>query len=131
MAEASTRLRRLLTDELGACCDEDVDRRLTELEHLAESAFQHDAVARVFTVLGDKTRYKLARVLVTAEDELCVCELEPLVDVSESAVSHALSDLVNAELVTRRKEGNWRYYEATDLADALFAAADREVAVSG
>lgn len=51
-------------------------------------------------------------------------ELESLVDVSESAVSHALSDLGNAGLVARRTEGNWRYYTATRLAADLFEAAD-------
>jgi DNA-binding transcriptional ArsR family regulator len=46
------------------------------------------------------------------------------VDVSESAVSHALSDLEDAGLVTRRKDGNWRYYDATDLAANVFQAAE-------
>ena len=44
--------------------------------------------------------------------------------VSDSAVSHALSDLTEAGLVTRRKEGQWRYYDTTDRADGLLAALD-------
>jgi DNA-binding transcriptional ArsR family regulator len=44
--------------------------------------------------------------------------------VSDSAISHALSDLRDAGLVTRRKDGTWRYYEATDRAEALLAALD-------
>ena len=127
MAESTTRIRRLLADELGECCDADVERRLDELESLADSAFSDDEARPVFAVLGNETRYRLVRALAVADEELCVCELEPLVDVSESAVSHALSDLVDAGLVTRRKEGNWRYYEATALADQLFVTADREV----
>ncbi|ODR81941.1 transcriptional regulator [Haladaptatus sp. W1] len=125
--EETTRIRRLLTDELGECCDADVERRLGELESLADTAFGDDAVRPVFAVLGNKTRYRLTRALVAADDELCVCELEPLVDVSESAVSHALSDLVAAGLLVRRKEGNWRYYAATSLAAELFATAESEV----
>jgi len=125
MAESTTRIRRLLADSIGECCDEDVERRLDELDSLADSAFAEDRARPVFAVLGDETRYRLARVLATAEDELCVCELEPLVDVSESAVSHALSDLVDAGLVARRKEGNWRYYRTTDLAGDLLRIADR------
>lgn len=127
MAESTTRLRNLLREELGECCDADVDRRLGELHALADEAFADDAVRSVFAVLGNETRYRLARALAVADDELCVCELESLVDVSESAVSHALSDLVDAGLVTRRKEGNWRYYDATDTADNLFQTADRQV----
>ena len=125
MATGSSRLRRLVADELGDCCDADVERRLSDLERLADDALAGDATQSVFGVLGNETRYRLARVLAAADAELCVCELEPLVDVSESAVSHALSDLVDAGLADRRKDGNWRYYDGTDLADDLFAAADR------
>ncbi len=131
MAGTTTRIRRLLTDELGECCDADVERRLDELESLADTAFRDDAVRPVFAVLGNETRYRLVRALVAADDdELCVCELEPLVNVSESAVSHALSDLVDAGLLTRRKDGNWRYYAATSLADELFSTAEHEVSDS-
>ncbi len=127
MAESSARIRRLIADELGECCNEDVDRRLEELDALADAAFEDDRTRKVFAVLGNETRYRLARALAVSDGELCVCELEPLVDVSESAVSHALSALVDAGLVTRRKEGNWRYYRSTDLAERLFATADRGV----
>lgn len=126
MTASQTRIRRLLTDEFGECCDSDVQRRLDELESLADAAFEGDDARSVFAVLGNETRYRLARALAVAADELCVCELESLVDVSESAVSHALSDLVDAGLAVRRKDGNWRYYGATGLAEELFATADRE-----
>lgn len=124
MAESTTRIRRLLADELGECCDADVERRLDELESLADSAFSDDEARPVFAVLGNETRYRLVRALAVADEELCVCELEPLVDVSESAVSHALSDLADAGLVTRRKDGKWRHYATTERADALVSALD-------
>jgi DNA-binding transcriptional ArsR family regulator len=44
--------------------------------------------------------------------------------VSESAVSHALADLVDAGLVDRRKAGKWRYYRTTDRAARLLDALD-------
>ncbi|MFB6106752.1 MAG: ArsR/SmtB family transcription factor [Halobacteriaceae archaeon] len=126
MSEPTSRLRRRLREDLGACCDADVDRRIEDLRSLAD-AVDDDAVRPVFAALGNETRYRLARALSVADGELCVCELEPLVDVSESAVSHALADLVDAGLLVRRKEGNWRYYSTTPLAESLFATADREV----
>ena len=66
---------------------------------------------------------------MTAGDDLCVCELAPLFDVSESAISHALSELTDTGLITRRKEGKWRYYRSTERAEGLLAALDatREV----
>jgi DNA-binding transcriptional ArsR family regulator len=127
MAESTTRIRRLLTDELGDCCDEDVEQRLDELQSLADTAFSNDRTQAVFAVLGNETRYRLARALTVSDEELCVCELEPFVDISESGISHALSDLVEVGLVTRRKDGNWRYYDATDLAETLIETADRGV----
>jgi DNA-binding transcriptional ArsR family regulator len=127
MSEATPRLRNLLREELGDCCDAAVDRRLEELGSLTDAAFAEDSLRSVFAVLGDETRYRLVRTLSVADGELCVCELEPLVDVSESAVSHALGDLVEAGLVTRRKEGNWRYYDATALAKELFDTAEETV----
>lgn len=125
MAESAPRLRRLIEDQVGSCRDEDVERRLKELSSLADRVFEGDAARPIFKVLGDRTRYRLARVISAADEELCVCELEPLVDVSPSAVSHALSDLVEAGLVTRRKAGNWRYYQTTDIADELIDIAVR------
>lgn len=127
MTGATGRLRRLITDELGDCRDGDLERRLAEITRLADRAFKNDAARGVFAVLGNETRYRLARALAISGEEMCVCELEPLVEVSNSAVSHALSDLVEAGLVHRRKEGNWRYYRTTDLAESLFETADRQV----
>ena len=127
MAETRTRLRRLLAEQLGDCCETDVEQRLDELESLTTTTFENDRVRPICAVLGNQTRYRLTRMLAAAEGELCVCELEMVVDVSGSAVSHALSDLVEVGLATRRKDGNWRYYDATPLAKSLFETVDRTV----
>ena len=128
MAQDTTRLRRLIADEIGECCDADVAARLDELEALAAST-PEDVAADLdaLSTLGDGTRHRIVRLLAAAEGELCVCEFSPLLDVSESAVSHALSDLVDVGLAGRRKEGNWRYYTATDSAESLLATADEVV----
>ncbi|WP_256297819.1 ArsR/SmtB family transcription factor [Haloarchaeobius salinus] len=118
------RLERLITDERGSCCDGDVDARIRELDAVRERATldRTPTDTAVFDALSTETRLDIVRLLDAAEDELCVCELEPLVDVSDSAVSHALSTLTDAGLVARRKEGRWRYYRTTDRAEALLAA---------
>jgi DNA-binding transcriptional ArsR family regulator len=124
MAQAPDRLRRLLTDELGDCCEADVTQRLDELDTLSQDAATTDLQTDVQTLsaLGSETRYQLVRLLVTADDNLCVCEFVPLFDVSESAISHALSTLTDAGLVTRHRDGKWRYYQSTERADQLLAA---------
>lgn len=125
MSRSKARLRRLLSDKLGECCDADIEQRLTELEELTETVPKnHQSDLRTLKTLGNDTRYEIVRLLTAAEDELCVCEITPFMDVSESAVSHALSDLMDAGLVTRRKDGTWRYYEPTERAEQLVAALD-------
>ncbi|WP_053948000.1 ArsR/SmtB family transcription factor [Halolamina sediminis] len=121
---SQSRLRRRIEDEVGECCDADVRQRLAELDELADSTAENDGARDAFAALGNETRHRLTRILSAADGELCVCELEPVVDVSESGVSHALADLVDAGLATRRKEGNWRYYDSTALAEDLLAVAD-------
>jgi len=54
----------------------------------------------------------------------CASASSPLLDVSDSAISHALSKLTDAGLVTRRKEGKWRMYRATPRANAVLVALD-------
>lgn len=120
-----SRLDRLLEAQLGECCEEDVQRRLDELHALGGAVPSETGTDRAaLRTLGDGTRHRLARLLAAADRELCVCELTPLVEVSDSAVSHALADLTDAELVTRRKEGTWHYYDTTERADRLLAALD-------
>ena len=121
MAESQERIRRYLDDELSECRSEDVDRRISELEDL-ESALGGDRLAAeldVLSALASETRYRLVRVLVAAGEELCVCELGAVVDVSDSGLSHALSALVDAGLVEGRKDGRWKKYRATNRAVAL------------
>ncbi|WP_114578441.1 metalloregulator ArsR/SmtB family transcription factor [Saliphagus sp. LR7] len=129
MAKATERLQRYLENELEECQDEDVKQRLDELGTLetALSPAQVSAELGVLAALANDTRYTLARVLVAAEEELCVCELLAVVDVSESGLSHALSALVDAGLVTGRKDGRWKKYRATNRAVALVTVLDGSV----
>ena len=129
MSQSTDRLRRYLDDELGECRTEDVERRLDELETL-EATFgtqQVEAELDVLSALGNETRYTLVRVLVAAGEELCVCELNAVVDVSESGLSHALSRLVDAGLVDGRKDGRWKKYRATNRAITLVTVLDGSV----
>jgi DNA-binding transcriptional ArsR family regulator len=125
MVQRSQRLERLITEEreAGTCCDGDVDHRIATLEErVASIPSDADRDRAVFKVLSNETRYTIVHLLTAAERELCVCEITPVVDVSDSAVSHALSDLHDAGLVTRRSDGTWRYYAATERASAILDA---------
>lgn len=123
---STDRIQRYLEDELGECRNEDLQERLEELDTL-ESFLDPETISRdieTLSALGTETRYRLVRLLVEAEGELCVCEITPLMDVSDSAVSHALSTLVESGLLRKRKDGRWRKYRATRKAGALLTVLD-------
>ncbi|MFC6864843.1 ArsR/SmtB family transcription factor [Halomicroarcula sp. GCM10025817] len=125
MSSQTDRLERLITEERGGCCEADIEERLDSLRSYRSAASANpDAELTALKTLGNDTRYNIVRLLTTADRELCVCEINPIFDVSDSAISHALSDLYDAGLVTRRKDGTWRYYETTDRAEALLRALD-------
>ena len=125
MSPQTERLERLIVEENGGCCEADLEERLESLRsYQSETPTNPDVDLTALKTLGNDTRYNIVRLLTAANRELCVCEINPIVDVSDSAVSHALSDLYDAGLVTRRKDGTWRYYETTDRAEALLTALD-------
>lgn len=129
MARATDRLQRYLADELGECRSEDVERRLDELSSLETALGETQVTAEldVLSALANETRYTLVRVLVAAGEELCVCELNAVVDVTESGLSHALSQLVAAGLVEDRKDGRWKKYCATNRAITLLTVLEGSV----
>ena len=125
MSRQSERLKRLIADQGGECCATDIEARVETLErHITEFPPDTARDQTALKTLSNDTRYTIVRLLAAAERELCVCEITPVIDVSDSAVSHALSDLYDAGLVSRRKDGTWRYYEVTERAVALLDALD-------
>jgi DNA-binding transcriptional ArsR family regulator len=106
----------------GPSCSASLDGELDVLASI-ESRLDSPAFDRELAVLSaasGETRYRLLTALL-AEGERCVCELDTVVDVSDSAISHALADLEAAGLVERRKSGRWRLYDATERAEVLVA----------
>jgi ArsR family transcriptional regulator len=90
-------------------------------------AVDEEAVAadvQLLSALGNDTRYELLRRISASDGGVCVCDLEGAVGISQSGVSQALSRLYAAGLVSRRKEGSWRYYESTPVAETLLSALD-------
>ena len=69
-------------------------------------------LSETFKSLSDFTRLKI--LLALAEEELCVCDIAALTDVSVSAISHQLRLLKNNRLVTYKKKGKMVYYSLDD-----------------
>ncbi|MEI6127789.1 MAG: metalloregulator ArsR/SmtB family transcription factor [Pseudomonadota bacterium] len=84
------------------------------------SARDLNGLAEIFKVLGDATRVSILQAL--SIEELCVCDLAMLLNLTQSAVSHQLRLLRAAHLVKFRKEGKIVYYSLDDAhVKTLFA----------
>jgi ArsR family transcriptional regulator, lead/cadmium/zinc/bismuth-responsive transcriptional repressor len=69
-------------------------------------------LAAVFKVLSDPARLRIVSVLMTGE--ICVNGLAAALGMSQSAVSHQLSDMRAARLVRARREGRFVFYSLDD-----------------
>ena len=69
-------------------------------------------MAAVFQALQSDTRLKILFLL--RQKEMCVCELEQALDVTQSAVSHGLRTLRQLDLVRIRREGKFTVYYIAD-----------------
>ncbi len=67
-------------------------------------------MAEVAKALGDPIRLQLIDVLKKHAGKVCVCELVPLFEVSQSTLSHHLKKLRDAGLVDSERQGLWAYY---------------------
>ena len=69
-----------------------------------------ERMAEVAKALGDPVRMQLVDVLRKHAGKVCVCELVPLFDLSQSTVSHHLKKLREAGIVGSERQGLWAYY---------------------
>lgn len=70
-------------------------------------------LAELFKVFGDTTRIKILYALFS--NEMCVCDIAKLLNMTQSAISHQLRVLKQARLVKFRKEGKTVYYSLDDI----------------
>ncbi len=66
----------------------------------------------LYKIFGDTTRIKIMFSLF--EEEMCVCAIAELIGMTQSAVSHQLKILKDANLVGNRREGKTIYYFLSD-----------------
>ncbi|MGI6733282.1 MAG: ArsR/SmtB family transcription factor [Anaerovoracaceae bacterium] len=80
-------------------------------EQMPEEEILYD-LAELFKVFGDSTRIKILWAL--DQDEMCVCDIAYLLNMTQSAISHQLRVLKQAHLVKSRREGKVVYYSLAD-----------------
>ena len=81
-----------------------------------------EKIIKLLKILGDDSRIKILCML--REKELCVCELEEILKLSQSLISHHLKDLRDVNLVEYEKRGLRVYYQLSkkgrEITDILF-----------
>lgn len=69
-------------------------------------------LAELFKMFGDLTRIKILYAL--SEEEMCVCDIASLLNMTQSAISHQLRTLKSSGLVKYRRQGKVVYYSLDD-----------------
>jgi DNA-binding transcriptional ArsR family regulator len=98
--------------ELGMCQPSDVARARVEAKKLSSPAFAA-RIRKAETLLGaagDSTRIKI--LLLLSKREMCVCELESALGLTQPTASHHPGILEQADLVERSKKERWVFYRA-------------------
>ncbi|PAV12575.1 ArsR family transcriptional regulator [Methanosarcina spelaei] len=86
-----------------------------QLEKLLQKVPDPESITRmaaVFQALQSDTRLKILFLL--KQKDMCVCELEQVLSVTQSAVSHGLRTLRQLDLVRVRREGKFTIYYIAD-----------------
>jgi ArsR family transcriptional regulator len=73
-------------------------------------AVQADRLAQLAKALGDPIRLQIVDVLRQHAGQTCVCDLEPLFDISQPALSKHLKKLRDVGLIDVERRGVWAYY---------------------
>ncbi|MGA7272436.1 MAG: metalloregulator ArsR/SmtB family transcription factor [Acidimicrobiia bacterium] len=81
-----------------------------------------EMLARRLTVLAEPARLRIIS-LVRQAGEMCGCDLEEPLGLSQPTVSHHLKVLVEGGFLERERRGKWAWYRVTPAATAEVAAA--------
>ena len=100
--------------ELGMCQPSDVERAKEAAKKFSASDFavRIRKAEKLLGAAGDSTRIKI--LLLLSEREMCVCELESALSLTQPTASHHLGILEQADLVERSKKERWAFYRVRD-----------------
>ncbi|HHE55346.1 MAG TPA: ArsR family transcriptional regulator [Caldithrix abyssi] len=86
--------------------------KIQKLEQILPDKEMTKKMAEIFKALADPTRLHIVQALL--EEELCVCDISAVVNLSISAISHQLRLLRTMHIVKFRKQGKMVYYSLDD-----------------
>ncbi len=108
-----------------------LDNRL----HLPLNAYMRineSATATRFKALADPTRLRIVNLL--REEPLCVCNIEQVLEISQTSASRHLAKLQSSGILASERRAQWVYYRISEafirdhktLLDYLYLEADNE-----
>ncbi|ADL06971.1 MULTISPECIES: ArsR/SmtB family transcription factor [Thermosediminibacter] len=66
----------------------------------------------ILKALADENRLRILNLL--RKGELCVCEIEAILEITQSNASRHLNKLKNAGIITYEKKSQWVYYKINE-----------------
>ncbi len=100
--------RNEFTCDCNIIHQEAVDKVLQKMP--TENTFNH--LANLFKLIGDTTRCRILFAL--DQNEMCVCDLANVLNMTKSSISHQLAVLRRSGVVKCRKSGKEVYYTLDD-----------------
>lgn len=107
-------------------CEEHHHNNLESLNNDFKGFNNFYEMSELFKIFGDATRLKILFLLF--EKEICVCDIAEILKMQQSAVSHQLRVLKQANLVKYRRDGKTIFYSLSDNhVKTIFAQAKEHI----
>ncbi|WP_370222371.1 ArsR/SmtB family transcription factor [Cytobacillus sp.] len=81
---------------------------MTNQNQSTDQLFEH--YEGKFKAIADKKRLQIMNIL-TQNGSMCVCDLAPLMEMSQSKLSYHLKILLDANIIKKETKGTWSFYE--------------------
>ena len=102
-----------MKDEIRTCeCEHTHENVLEKVRGMMPDEDVVYDVAELFKIFGDSTRVNILATL--SKNELCVCDVAAVLNMTVSAVSHQLRILRHNKLVKARRSGKEVFYSLAD-----------------
>lgn len=119
------RIRRILV-ERPSCESIPPTDWIAQLRRIASMHSDESTIrqAEVFKALSDPTRLRVAR-LLSEKEELCVCEIQMALELTQPLTSHHLNILRRSGVVKAIKKERWVHYKLNEGSRELLQLVQR------
>lgn len=87
----------------------------------ADTGRRNGTMTDIFKALSDETRLRILSLLLSGE--MCVCEIEDCLGLTQSNASRHITALKNAGILSTSKQAQWAYYRLNEQ----FCSENREL----